>query len=139
MAIDAVRNESKPAATRRGVLKHGNTPGDPSTAPRCGAKTRAGTPCRGPAVVGKRRCRMHGGTNPGPPKGSQNALKHGRRTAAAIAARKEQTARARQLTRDLADFDRLVNLACKVDCGTASEAEVAEVAAYLERIKPRGS
>ena len=30
-------------------------------APRCGAKTRKGTPCRSPAVNGKRRCRMHGG------------------------------------------------------------------------------
>ncbi|MGH8772881.1 MAG: HGGxSTG domain-containing protein [Pyrinomonadaceae bacterium] len=52
--------------------------------PRCGAKTRSGTPCRAPAVGGKRRCRMHGGTSTGPPKGSQNALKHGRYTVAAI-------------------------------------------------------
>jgi hypothetical protein len=26
-----------------------------------GAKTRSGTPCRAPAVAGRRRCRMHGG------------------------------------------------------------------------------
>jgi hypothetical protein len=37
-------------------------------APRCGAKTRKGTPCQGFAVRGKKRCRMHGGTNPGRPK-----------------------------------------------------------------------
>ncbi|WP_425516632.1 hypothetical protein [Sphingobium phenoxybenzoativorans] len=28
-------------------------------------------------MKGKRRCRMHGGTNPGAPKGNKNALKHG--------------------------------------------------------------
>lgn len=27
----------------------------------CGAKTRAGTPCRNPPMHGKLRCRMHGG------------------------------------------------------------------------------
>lgn len=29
---------------------------------------------------------MHGGTNPGPPSGNQNAFKHGARSAKAIAA-----------------------------------------------------
>jgi hypothetical protein len=53
-------------AARRGRLRNGNPPGDPSKAPRCGAKTRRGTPCQGPAVHGKRRCRMHGGTSTGP-------------------------------------------------------------------------
>ena len=49
--------------------------------PRCGAKTRKGKPCRAPAVVGKARCRMHGGAKgSGAPKGNQNALKHGRYT-----------------------------------------------------------
>jgi len=28
-------------------------------APRCGAKTRAGTPCRCPAIHGRLRCRIH--------------------------------------------------------------------------------
>ena len=28
---------------------------------RWGARTRSGSPCRSPAVRGKRRCRMHGG------------------------------------------------------------------------------
>ena len=50
------------------TLRHGNKRGNPQNAPRCGAKTRKGTPCKGPAVKGKRRCRMHGGTNPGRPK-----------------------------------------------------------------------
>lgn len=39
---------------------------------RCGAKTRKGAPCRSPAVKGRRRCRMHGGTSPGAPKGKRN-------------------------------------------------------------------
>jgi uncharacterized protein YjcR len=45
---------------------------------RCGAKTRAGTPCKSPAVSGKKRCRMHGGAKgSGAPIGNNNALKHG--------------------------------------------------------------
>jgi hypothetical protein len=49
--------------------------------PRCGAKTRAGTPCRSPAVAGKARCRMHGGApGSGGQPGNQNARKHGMRS-----------------------------------------------------------
>ncbi|WP_366823659.1 HGGxSTG domain-containing protein [Phenylobacterium sp.] len=48
-----------------------------SKAPRCLAKTRKGSPCQAPAVRGRARCRMHGGTNPGPPAGNRNALRHG--------------------------------------------------------------
>src|SRR5262245_61854465 len=33
---------TKADVSRRGLLKHGNPPGDPTTAPRCGAKTRHG-------------------------------------------------------------------------------------------------
>jgi hypothetical protein len=36
-----------------------------STAPRCGARTRRGTPCAGPAMHNG-RCRMHGGMSTGP-------------------------------------------------------------------------
>jgi hypothetical protein len=50
--------------------------------PRCGAKTRQGTPCQAPAVTGKARCRMHGGAKgSGAPMGNQNALKNGLYTA----------------------------------------------------------
>ena len=50
--------------------------------PRCGARTRNGSPCRSPAVRGKRRCRMHGGAaGSGGQAGNKNALKHGMRTA----------------------------------------------------------
>jgi hypothetical protein len=61
--------------------------------PRCGARTRQGTPCRQPAVTGKARCRMHGGTDGvGAPCGNRNALKHGLYTAEAIARRREVVA-----------------------------------------------
>ncbi|WP_152542660.1 HGGxSTG domain-containing protein [Sphingobium sp. Ant17] len=54
-----------------------------ANAPRCGAKTRSGKPCQSPAVRGRNRCRMHGGTNGGAPKGNRNAWKHGNRSAEA--------------------------------------------------------
>ncbi|WP_435200541.1 HGGxSTG domain-containing protein [Qipengyuania sp. 902] len=54
-----------------------------ASAPRCLAQTRKGTECQSPAVNGKKRCRMHGGTNPGAPKGNKNAWKHGARSAEA--------------------------------------------------------
>jgi hypothetical protein len=34
--------------------------------PRCGARTRAGGLCKAPAILGKERCRMHGGLATGP-------------------------------------------------------------------------
>ncbi len=44
------------------------------SSPRCGAKTRSGTPCKSPAVRGKKRCRMHGGAfGSGAPRGNKNA------------------------------------------------------------------
>jgi hypothetical protein len=54
----------------RGRLVNGNPPGDPNSAPRCGAKTRLGRKCLGPAMSNG-RCRMHGGASTGPrtPKG----------------------------------------------------------------------
>lgn len=57
---------------------HPRNTGPMRKSPRCGAKTRRGTPCQAPAVRGKKRCRMHGGARgSGAPKGNQNALKHG--------------------------------------------------------------
>ena len=54
-----------PHEPRRGWLKNGNPPGDFSTAPRCGAKTRQGTPCQCPGMRNG-RCRIHGGLSTGP-------------------------------------------------------------------------
>jgi hypothetical protein len=44
--------------------------------PRCGARTRAGAPCRSPAMPNG-RCRMHGGCSTGPrtPEGLQRIVK----------------------------------------------------------------
>jgi uncharacterized protein YjcR len=64
--------------------------------PRCGAKTRAGLRCQQPAS-GKGRCYLHGGAQgSGAPQGNQNALKHGRYTAAAKAERRAVHALTRQ-------------------------------------------
>jgi len=56
----AVEPPSPPPATKRR--------GNPNLAliPRCGARTRAGCPCRAPSIHGKLRCRMHGGRSTGP-------------------------------------------------------------------------
>ena len=83
-----IKNDKPPLAKRRGWLKYNNPPGDFSKAPRCGAKTRQGTPCKAPAMKNG-RCRMHGGKSPGGPVGNQHALKHGLRTKEAIAQRKK--------------------------------------------------
>ena len=47
------------------LLKNGNRQGNPMNAPRCGAKTRSGAPCKAPAMANG-RCRMHGGKSTGP-------------------------------------------------------------------------
>lgn len=57
------------------TLKNGNPRGNPQSAPRCGAKTRRGTPCQAPALRGKKRCRMHGGKNPGRPRDPNRQMK----------------------------------------------------------------
>ena len=75
-------------------MKTADQPHAPSS---CGAKTRAGTSCKSPPVRDRSRCRMHGGTSPGAPKGNRNAWKHGRWSAGAIAERR----RFRQLLRAL--------------------------------------
>ena len=46
-------------------LRNNNPRGDFNTAPRCGAHTRVGNPCRSPAMPNG-RCRMHGGRSTGP-------------------------------------------------------------------------
>lgn len=63
-------------------------------APRCGARTRNGLPCRSPAVAGKARCRMHGGSRgSGGPVGARNgAYRTGLFTKEAIAERRELSA-----------------------------------------------
>ena len=75
------------------LLKNGNPQGNPMNAPRCGAKTRKGTPCKAPAMSNG-RCRMHGGKSTGPrtPEGLERSRKanwkHGHYSAESIAARR---------------------------------------------------
>src|SRR5262245_21359872 len=92
----------EPHAQRRGWLKNGNSPGDFTAAARCGAKTRRGTPCQGPAMRNG-RCRMHGGASTGPRTAAgieairRSRTIHGYYSAAAVNERRT----ARQLTREL--------------------------------------
>src|SRR5579864_1960633 len=63
--LDDAQGSESPVAGRRGWLRNGNTPGDFHNCERCCAKTRAGTPCKSPAMKNG-RCRMHGGKSTGP-------------------------------------------------------------------------
>lgn len=94
--------EEKPIQRgQRGRLRNGNPSGDPDTAPRCGARTRSGAPCKGPAMANG-RCRMHGGPSTGPrtPEGLARLraarTKHGLYTAEAIELRRYLSALRRQ-------------------------------------------
>lgn len=76
-------------------------------APRCGAKTKRnnGAPCRSPAVCGKQRCRIHGGSKgSGGQLGNSNALKHGHTTAAA----KQFRATVRKIIKDCQEIESLL-------------------------------
>ena len=102
-----------------GQLKHGNPAGDPSSAPRCGAKTRNHGTCRSPAMVSSKtgqytRCRMHGGASTGPKtlegleRCRQARWKHGRRSAAALIEKKRRVESRRKLRGQLLYFDGLL-------------------------------
>ena len=62
----------------------------------CGARTRAGSPCKNWTVRGNSRCRMHGGKSTGPrtPEGLERSrranLKHGRYSTATLAERRRR-------------------------------------------------
>ena len=75
---------------------------------RCGAKTRAGHPCRQAAVRGRRRCRMHGGAKgSGGPWGKRNGnFRHGLFTRKAKMIRAEMRAILREI-KALDVFDQL--------------------------------
>jgi hypothetical protein len=65
-----------------------------------GVPLRGGSPCRSPAVRGRRRCRMHGGAaGSGARAGNRNALRHGGRTAEAQALRRLASGLAREVRR----------------------------------------
>jgi hypothetical protein len=68
-------------------------------APRCGARTRAGHPCKQAAVRGRARCRMHGGAKgSGGPRGDRNGnFKHGRWTRENVELRRAMAVKVREL------------------------------------------
>ena len=77
---------------------------------RCLARTRRGksTLCQARKVNGKKRCRMHGGTGDGAPKGNKNAFKHGKYSREVIEKRKNATKLKREfieLLRQMKKFD----------------------------------
>jgi hypothetical protein len=66
---------------------------------RCGAKTRRGTPCQKPALMGNARCQLHGGRG-GAPSGPRNGnYRHGRFTKEAMNRHRETMAELRELER----------------------------------------
>jgi hypothetical protein len=76
---------------------------------RCGARCRrnGGAPCRGPAIKGKARCRMHGGRSTGPSVEGRQKLaalqwKHGHRARTSIEARSSVA----RLVKSMADLIR---------------------------------
>jgi hypothetical protein len=68
-------------------------------APRCGAKTRPGSPCKQAAVWGAARCRMHGGAKgSGGPRGDRNGnFRHGLWTRESLETRKTARAKVREI------------------------------------------
>jgi len=96
----------EPHEQRRGWLKHDNPPGDFTTAPRCGARTRRGTSCACPAMPNG-RCRLHGGLSTGPrtPEGLERSRrarrKHGFYAREWIEARQEARRRWRAVQHGL--------------------------------------
>jgi hypothetical protein len=85
---------------------HQRNTGPMLTSQRCGAKTRAGTPCKSPAVQGKKRCRMHGGAlGSGAPRDNKNAVKHGLYTREAIAQRRRLRELMRQSRKLLSEIE----------------------------------
>jgi hypothetical protein len=86
---------------------HVRNTGPMTSSPRCGARTRRGTPCQAPSVVGKRRCRMHCvAKGVGAPPGNRNALKHGMYSRDEIAeqrAVRELIRQPKALLREIAD------------------------------------
>ena len=113
---ETIKTMNEPHANRQKkpvLLKNGNRQGNPMNAPRCGAKTRSGTPCKAPAMKNG-RCRMHGGKSTGPrtPEGlerSRNAnFKHGLYSAESIAERRYMSQLLRSSRETLGQVDEKV-------------------------------
>jgi hypothetical protein len=73
---------------------------------RCGAHTRAGSTCKGPAMANG-RCRMHGGASPGAPRGEGNGMwRHGLRSVETIEQRRKMTSEMRRIRREMRELGR---------------------------------
>jgi len=68
LKADGSRVEVGVACDHHGLPRVRLSVSDPpkSRRPPCGARTRAGTPCRARCVPGSERCRLHGGLSTGP-------------------------------------------------------------------------
>lgn len=79
---------------------------------RCGARTKAGTPCQRPAVKKTGRCTRHGGKSTGPRTEEGRAqiaaaqFKHGRLTKEARAEAKRRAQVGREIRAELRDIER---------------------------------
>lgn len=78
---------------------------------RCGAKTRAGTPCKCAAVLGRARCALHGGKSTGPRTEAGRAkiaalhTRHGRLTKEKRAEAKRRAVEGRRIRAELGDLE----------------------------------
>ena len=84
-----------------------NNPKHKNVETKCFARTRRGTLCQTPRITGRKRCRMHGGTSDGAPKGNKNAFKHGRYSKVIIENRKRTMRLKREFKALLAQFSLL--------------------------------
>lgn len=92
----------------------------------CGAKTRSGAPCKTKAMANG-RCRMHGGTNKGAPKGNRNNVSAGALYSAYYT--DEEKLLAEEL--ELESIDAELRL-CKIRLNRALKLEAEQVAEALE-------
>ena len=98
-------NKTKDTALTKAGMATRFGPGWPGH--RCGAKTRAGTPCQNPAIKDRSRCKLHGGKSTGPrtPEGKARVIaahtKHGRRSKAHVEKVKAINAELRRITHEL--------------------------------------
>lgn len=63
---DAFGNKSTSMRAREWVLEIADKPAVKVLPETCGARTRKGKPCRARALMGRKRCKFHGGASTGP-------------------------------------------------------------------------
>ena len=107
----------------RSPLKNSNPQFDLRNVRRCGARNRRGLPCRAPAMRGRTRCRLHGGKSTGPRtaeglKRSRKARwKHGRYSARAIAKRRRERQKHKEIDAILNPILRSKRMLLEADLG----------------------